>query len=140
MVRDIQHARCPAGPAASSATRPPSTTGHEVTGEPELARTASVASTAKEQFGKWFPVAEGFSIVSTILGAGIRCGTTIDEPMKGFARPPTTPGSSVRGRRLRRPPQSTPIRLVDMSPRAPCHEAGRTPSKWRPRSLKKIYG
>ena len=37
----------------------------------------------KEQFGKWFQVAEGFSIGSTTFWEQNPLRTTIDEPMKG---------------------------------------------------------
>ena len=39
---------------------------------------------ADEQYGKWFQVAEGFSIGSTKTWEQSSLWTTIDEPMKGF--------------------------------------------------------
>src|SRR5712692_5644427 len=85
MVRDIQHARLPAGPAASSSYQASFHHGVMKYGKNQkLAKDFLPWLHGKEQFGKWFQVAEGFSIGSTKFWEQHPLWTTIDEPMKGF--------------------------------------------------------
>jgi len=85
MVRDIQHARLPAGPAASSSYQASFHHGVMKYGKNQkLAKDFLQWLHGKEQFGKWFQVAEGFSIGSTKFWEQHPLWSTIDEPMKGF--------------------------------------------------------
>ena len=111
MVRDIQHA--PAARGARRLLELPRGLRPRVMKygkNQKLAKDFLKWLHGKEQFGKWFQVAEGFSIGSTKFWEQHPLWSTIDEPMKLLpARPPTTPGSSAtRGRRRRRPPRCTP--------------------------------
>jgi hypothetical protein len=58
--------------------------GHEVRKNQKLAKDCLKWLHGKEQFGKWFQVAEGFSIGSTKMWEQAPLWNTIDEPMKGF--------------------------------------------------------
>jgi ABC-type glycerol-3-phosphate transport system substrate-binding protein len=85
MVRDIQHARLPAGPAGSSSYQASFHHGVMKYGKNQkLAKDFLKWLHGKEQFGKWFQVAEGFSIGSTKFWEQHPLWSTIDEPMKGF--------------------------------------------------------
>jgi multiple sugar transport system substrate-binding protein len=85
MVRDIQHARLPAGPAGSSSYQASFHHGVMKYGKNQkLAKDFLKWLHGKEQFGKWFQVAEGFSIGSTKFWEQHPLWNTIDEPMKGF--------------------------------------------------------
>ncbi len=85
LVRDIQHARLPAGPAGSWSYHTAFAHGVMKYGKNQkLAKDFLKWLHGKEQFGKWFQVAEGFSIGSTKFWEQHPLWATIDEPMKGF--------------------------------------------------------
>ena len=77
LVRDIQHARLPAGPAGSWSYHTAFAHGvMKYTKNSSWPRTSSSGSMEPGRTGEWFEVAEGFSIgVDQAVGARTRSGT-----------------------------------------------------------------
>ena len=143
MVRDIQHARLPAGPGASSSYQ--ASFHHAVMNygkNQKLAKDFLKWLHGKEQFGKWFQVAEGFSIGSTKMWEQAPLWNTIDEPMKGFrtaadnsrvfgyAGPPSAKATEVYSKYI----------IVDMFAKGVQGMKAEDSAKWAAGELGKIYG
>jgi len=143
MVRDIQHARLPAGPAVSSSYQ--ASFHHAVMKygkNQKLAKDFLQWLHGKEQFGKWFQVAEGFSIGSTKFWEQHPLWSTIDEPMKGFrtaadnsrvfgyAGPPSAKATEAYSKYV----------VVDMFAKGVQGTRPEDAVKWASEELKKIYG
>src|SRR5438067_9974022 len=89
MVRDIQHARLPAGPAGSWSYHTAFSHGVMKYGKnPKLAKDFLKWFHGSERFGRWFEVAEGFSVGATKQRERHPLWTTVDEPMRGFRTAP----------------------------------------------------
>jgi multiple sugar transport system substrate-binding protein len=143
MVRDIQHARLPAGPAGSWSYHTAFSHGiMKYSKNQKLAKDFLKWMHGQEQFGKWFQVAEGFSIGSTKVWERNPLWTTIDEPMKGFRTAPDN--SRVIG--LAGPPSAkateayTKYVIVDMFAKGVQGMKPEDAVKWAAGELKKIYG
>jgi multiple sugar transport system substrate-binding protein len=143
MVRDIQHARLPAGPAGSSSYQASFHHGIMKYGKNQkLAKDFLQWLHGKEQFGKWFQVAEGFSIGSTKFWEQHPLWSTIDEPMKGFrtaadnsrvfgyAGPPSAKATEAYSKYV----------VVDMFAKGVQGMKAEDAVKWAAGELKKIYG
>ena len=143
MVRDIRHARLPAGPAGSSSYHAAFAHGIMKYGKNQkLAKDFLMSLHGKEQFGKWFQVAEGFSIGSTKFWENHPLWTTIDEPMKlfrtaadnsrvlGYAGPPSAKATEVYSKYI----------VVDMYAKAVQGMKAEDAVTWASDELKKIYG
>jgi len=143
MVRDIQHARLPAGPAGSSSYQ--ASFHHAIMNygkNQKLAKDFLKWLHGKEQFGKWFQVAEGFSIGSTKMWEQAPLWNTIDEPMKGFrtaadnsrvfgyAGPPSAKATEVYSKYI----------IVDMFAKGVQGMKAEDSAKWAAGELGKIYG
>jgi multiple sugar transport system substrate-binding protein len=143
MVRDIQHARLPAGPAGSWSYHTAFAHGVMKYGKnPKLAKDFLKWLDGKDQFGKWFQVAEGFSVGATKFWEQHPLWATIDEPMKGFRTAPDN--SRVIG--FAGPPSAkatevyTKYVIVDMYAKAVQGMKAEDAVKWAAGELKKIYG
>jgi multiple sugar transport system substrate-binding protein len=143
MVRDIQHARLPAGPAGSWSYHTAFAHGVMKYGKnPKLAKDFLKWLDGKDQFGKWFQVAEGFSVGATKFWEQHPLWSTIDEPMKGFRTAPDN--SRVIG--FAGPPSAkatevyTKYVIVDMYAKAVQGMKAEDAVKWAAGELKKIYG
>jgi multiple sugar transport system substrate-binding protein len=143
MVRDIQHARLPAGPAGSWSYHTAFSHGvMKYSKNQKLAKDFLKWMHGQEQFGKWFQVAEGFSIGSTKVWERNPLWTTIDEPMKGFRTAPDN--SRVIG--FAGPPSAkateayTKYVMVDMFAKGVQGMKPEDAVKWAAGELKKIYG
>jgi multiple sugar transport system substrate-binding protein len=143
MVRDIQHARLPAGPAGSWSYHTAFAHGVMKYGKnPKLAKDFLKWLDGKDQFGKWFQVAEGFSVGATKFWEHHPLWATIDEPMKGFRTAPDN--SRVIG--FAGPPSGkatevyTKYVIVDMYAKAVQGMKPEDSVKWAAGELKKIYG
>ncbi len=96
----------------------------------------------KEQFGKWFQVAEGFSIGSTKFWEQHPLWTTIDEPMKGFR----TARRQLARHRLRGAAVAKATEayskyvIVDMFAKGVQGMKPEDAVKWAAGELQKIYG
>jgi multiple sugar transport system substrate-binding protein len=143
MVRDIQHARLPAGPAGSWSYHTAFAHGvMKYSKNPKLAKDFLKWLHSPEQYGKWFAVAEGFSIGSTKVWERNPMWNTIDEPMKGFrtaadnsriigfAGPPSAKATEVY----------TKYVIVDMFAKGVQGTKPEDAVKWAAGELKKIYG
>jgi multiple sugar transport system substrate-binding protein len=143
MVRDIQHARLPAGPGGASSYQ--ASFHHAVMNygkNQKLAKDCLKWLHGKEQFGKWFQVAEGFSIGSTKMWEQAPLWNTIDEPMKGFrtaadnsrvfgyAGPPSAKATEVYSKYI----------IVDMFAKGVQGMKAEDSAKWAAGELGKIYG
>src|SRR6202007_246017 len=85
MVRDIQHARLPAGPAGSWSYHTAFAHGvMKYSKNQKLAKDFRKWSPGAGPYGRWFEVAEGFSVGSTKQWERHPLWNTIDPPMKGF--------------------------------------------------------
>jgi multiple sugar transport system substrate-binding protein len=96
----------------------------------------------KEQFEKWFAVAEGFSVGSTKYWEQHPMWTKVDDAMKGFrqaaaasrmigyAGPPSAKATEVYTKYI----------IVDMYAKACQGMAAEDAVKWAAAELKKIYG
>ena len=143
MVRDIQHARLPAGPAGSWSYHTAFSHGiMKYSKNQKLAKDFLKWMHGQEQFGKWFQVAEGFSIGSTKIWERNPLWTTIDEPMKGFRTAPDN--SRVIG--FAGPPSAkateayTKYVIVDMFAKGVQGMKAEDAVKWAAGELQKIYG
>jgi multiple sugar transport system substrate-binding protein len=143
MVRDIQHARLPAGPAGSWSYQASFHHGIMKYGKNQkLAKDFLKWLHGKEQFGKWFQVAEGFSIGSTKFWEQHPLWTRIDEPMKGFrtaadnsrvfghAGPPSAKATEAYSKYV----------VVDMFAKGVQGTKAEEAAAWAAGELKKIYG
>ena len=143
MVRDIQHARLPAGPAGSWSYQASFHHGVMKYGKNQkLAKDFLKWLHGKEQFGKWFQVAEGFSIGSTKFWEQHPLWSTIDEPMKGFrtaadnsrvfghAGPPSAKATEAYSKYV----------VVDMFAKGVQGMKAEDATAWAATELKKIYG
>ena len=143
MVRDIQHARLPAGPAGSWSYHAAFAHGIMKYGKNQkLAKDFLKWLHGKEQFAKWFQVAEGFSIGSTKFWEQHPLWSTIDEPMKlfrtaadnsrvlGYAGPPSAKATEVYSKYI----------VVDMFAKGAQGTKAEDAVKWAADELKKIYG
>src|SRR6266536_2685328 len=143
MVRDIQHARLPAGPAGSSSYQASFHHGVMKYGKNQkLAKDFLQWLHGKEQFGKWFQVAEGFSIGSTKFWEKHPLWTTIDEPMKGFRT--AADNSRVFGYAGQPSAKATEVYskyiVVDMFAKGVQGMKAEDSVKWAAGELGKIYG
>ena len=143
MVRDIQHARLPAGPAGSWSYHTAFAHGVMKYGKnPKLAKDFLKWLDGKDQFGKWFQVAEGFSVGATKFWEQHPLWATIDEPMKGFRTAP----DNARVIGFAGPPSAkatevyTKYVIVDMYAKAVQGMKAEDAVKWAAGELKKIYG
>jgi multiple sugar transport system substrate-binding protein len=143
MVRDIDHGPIPAGPAGASAYHVAFSHAVMKYGKNQkLAKDFLKWLHGKEQFSKWFEVAEGFSVGSTKFWEQHPMWTTIDPPMKiyrqaaatsrmfGYAGPPSAKATEVYSKYI----------IVDMYAKAVQGLAAEEAVKWAAGELKKIYG
>jgi len=142
LVRDIQHARLPAGPAGSWSYHTAFAHGvMKYTKNPKLAKDFLKWMHGKEQYGKWFQVAEGFSIGSTKSWEQNSLWTTIDEPMKGFK----TAADNSRVIGFAGPPSAratevyTKYVIIDMYAKGVQGTKAEDSVKWAASELGKIY-
>ena len=143
MVRDIEHAPIPAGPKGAVAYHVAFNHGVMKYGKNQkLAKDLLKWLHGKEQFGKWFQVAEGFSVGSTKFWEQAPLWDTIDPPMKiyrqaaasarmfGYAGPPSAKATEVYSKYI----------IVDMYAKAVQGMKAEDSVKWAAGELKKIYG
>ena len=143
MVRDIEHAPIPAGPAGAAAYHVAFCHAVMKYGKNQkLAKDLLKWLHGKEQFGKWFQVAEGFSVGSTKFWEQNPLWATIDQPMKiyrqaaassrmfGYAGPPSAKATEVYSKYI----------IVDMYAKAAQGMKAEDAVKWAAGELKKIYG
>jgi multiple sugar transport system substrate-binding protein len=143
MLRDIQHARLPAGPAGSWSYQASFHHGVMKYGKNQkLAKDFLKWLHGKEQFGKWFQVAEGFSIGSTKFWEQHPLWSTIDEPMKGFRT--AADNSRVFGHAGQPSAKATEAYskyvVVDMFAKGVQGMKAEDAVKWAAGELTKIYG
>jgi multiple sugar transport system substrate-binding protein len=143
MVRDIDHGPIPAGPAGSAAYHVAFSHAVMKYGRNQkLAKDFLKWLHGKEQFGKWFQVAEGFSVGSTKFWEQHPLWSTIDAPMKiyrqaaassrmfGYAGPPSAKATEVYSKYI----------IVDMYAKAVQGMKAEDAVKWAAGELTKIYG
>jgi multiple sugar transport system substrate-binding protein len=143
MVRDIEHGPIPAGPKGSVAYHVAFSHAVMRYGKNQnLARDFLKWLHGKEQFSKWFQVAEGFSVGSTKFWEQHPLWDTIDPPMKiyrqaaasarmfGYAGPPSAKATEVYSKYI----------IVDMYAKAVQGMKAEDAVKWAAGELKKIYG
>jgi len=143
MLKDIQHGPIPNGPAGTWAYHVAFSHGVMKYGKnPKLAKDALRWFHGKEQFGKWFLVADGFSVGSTKFWEQSPMWNTIDEPMKiyrqaaaasrmiGYAGPPSAKATEVYSKYI----------LTDMYAKACQGMKAEDAVKWASGELGKIYG
>jgi len=143
LVKDILHARLPAGPAGSWSYHTAFAHGvMKYSKNPKLAKDFLKWLHGQEQYGKWFQVAEGFSVGATKVWERNPLWATIDEPMKGFRTAPDN--SRVIG--FAGPPSAkatevyTKYVIVDMFAKGAQGMKPEDAVKWAAGELKKIYG
>jgi multiple sugar transport system substrate-binding protein len=143
LVRDIQHARLPAGPAGTWSYHTAFAHGvMKYTKNPKLAKDFLKWMHGKEQYGKWFQVAEGFSIGSTKVWEQNPLWATIAEPMKGFK----TAADNSRVIGFAGPPSAkatevyTKYVIIDMYAKGVQGTKAEDSVKWAASELGKIYG
>ena len=143
MVRDIQHGPIPNGPAG--------TYGYHVAFSHALMKYGKNQKLAKdflkwlhgkEQFAKWFEVAEGFSVGSTKYWEQHPMWEKVDPPMRiyrqaaaasrmiGYAGPPSSRATEVYSKYI----------IVDMYAKACQGMQAEDAVKWAAGELNKIYG
>jgi multiple sugar transport system substrate-binding protein len=143
LVRDIQHMRLPAGPAGSWSYHTAFAHGvMKYTKNPKLAKDFLKWFHGAGPYGKWFEVAEGFSIGATKQWERHPLWNTIDEPMKGFktaadnsrvigfAGPPSAKATEVYSKYV----------IIDMFAKGVQGMKAEDAVKWAAGELKKIYG
>jgi multiple sugar transport system substrate-binding protein len=143
MVRDIQHARYPAGPVASTSYHAAFAHGvMKYSKNPKLAKDFLKWLHGTEQYGRWFDVAEGFSIGATTYWEKSPFWAKADEPMKGFrtaadnarmigyAGPPSAKATEVYSKYI----------IVDMFAKAVQGQKAEDSVKWAAGELAKVYG
>jgi len=143
LVRDIDHAPLPTGPAG--------VWGYHVAfshavmkygNNQKLAKDFLKWLHGKEQFAKWFEVAEGFSVGSTKYWEQHPLWAKVDEPMKiyrqaaaasrmiGYAGPPSAKATEVYSKYI----------ITDMFAKAVQGSSAEDSVKWATGELRKIYG
>jgi multiple sugar transport system substrate-binding protein len=143
LVRDIQHMRLPAGPAGSWSYHTAFAHGiMKYTKNAKLAKDFLKWFHGAGPYGKWFEVAEGFSIGATKQWERHPLWNTIDEPMKGFktaadnsrvigfAGPPSAKATEVYSKYV----------IIDMFAKGVQGMKAEDAVKWAAGELKKIYG
>src|SRR5262247_390872 len=143
LVRDIQHARLPAGPAGSWSYHTAFAHGVMKYGKNQkLAKDFLKWMHGAGPFGRWFEIAEGFSIGSTRQWERSPLWNTIDEPMKGFktaadnsrvighAGPPSAKATEVYSKYV----------IVDTFAKGVQGMKAEDSVKWAAGELGKIYG
>jgi multiple sugar transport system substrate-binding protein len=143
MVRDIEHGPIPAGPKGAVAYHVAFSHAVMKYGKNQkLARDFLKWLHGKEQFAKWFQVAEGFSVGSTKFWEQNALWDTIDPPMKiyrqaaasarmfGYSGPPSAKATEVYSKYI----------IVDMYAKAVQGMKAEDAVKWAAGELKKIYG
>ena len=144
LFQDIEHAALmPKGPGGQFALYLPFQHSVMKYGKnPKLAKDFLKWLHGKEQFGKWFQVAEGFSVGSTKVWEQNPLWNTIDAPMKGYRTavassrmfgsdgPPSAKATEVYSKYI----------IVDMYAKAVQGLAAEEAVKWAAGELKKIYG
>jgi multiple sugar transport system substrate-binding protein len=143
MVRDIDHGPIPNGPKGSIAYHVAFSHAVMKYGKSQkLAKDFLKWLHGKEQFSKWFQVAEGFSVGSTKFWEQHPLWQTIDPPMKiyrqaaessrmfGYAGPPSAKATEVYSKYI----------IVDMYAKAVQGMKAEDAVKWAAGELKKIYG
>ncbi len=143
MVRDIDHFPIPSGPAGSWGYHIPFS--HMVmkySKNQKLAKDFLKWLHAKEQFGRWFEVAEGFSVGSTKHWERSPMWEKLDPAMKlyrtaaqasrmvGYAGPPNAKASEVYSKYI----------ITDMYAKAAQGMKAEDAVKWAAGELQKIYG
>ena len=143
MVRDIQHARLPAGPGGSWSYHTAFAHGVMKYGKNQkLAKDFLKWMHGAGPYGRWFEVAEGFAVGSTKQWERHPLWSSIDEPMKGFRTAPDN--SRVIG--FAGPPSAkatevyTKYVIVDMFAKGVQGTKAEDAVKWAAGELKKIYG
>jgi len=143
MLKDIQHGPIPNGPAGTWAYHVAFSHGVMKYGKnPKLAKDALRWFHGKEQFGKWFLVADGFSVGSTKFWEQSPMWNTIDAPMRiyrqaaaasrmiGYAGPPSAKATEVYSKYI----------LTDMYAKACQGTKAEDAVNWAAGELGKIYG
>ena len=143
MVRDIDHGPFPAGPKGSVAYHVAFSHAVMKYGKnPKLAKDFLKWLHGKDQFGRWFEVAEGFSVGATRFWEQHPLWNTIDPPMKiyrqaaassrmfGYAGPPSAKATEVYSKYI----------IVDMYAKAVQGMKAEDAVKWAAGELQKIYG
>jgi len=143
MVRDIDHAPLPAGPAGAWGYHIAFSHAVMKYGKNQkLAKDFLKWLHGKEQFGKWFEVAEGFSVGSTKYWEQHPMWAKVDEPMKiyrqaaaasrmiGYAGPPSAKATEVYSKYI----------LTDMFAKSVQGMKAEDAVKWAAGELRKIYG
>jgi multiple sugar transport system substrate-binding protein len=143
MVRDIEHGPIPAGPAGATAYHVAFSHAVMKYGKNQkLAKGFLKWLHGKEQFSKWFEVAEGFSVGSTKHWEQHPLWSRIDDPMKiyrqaaassrvfGYAGPPSAKATEVYSKYI----------IVDMFAKAVQGMSADDAVKWAAGELQRIYG
>jgi multiple sugar transport system substrate-binding protein len=143
MVRDIEHAPLPAGPAGTWSYHVAFSHAVMKYGKNQkLAKDFLKWLHGKEQFGKWFEVAEGFSVGSTKYWEQHPLWNKVDQPMKiyrqaaaasrmiGYAGPPSAKATEVYSKYI----------LTDMFAKGVQGMKAEDAVKWAAGELRKIYG
>jgi multiple sugar transport system substrate-binding protein len=143
MVRDIDHGPIPAGPAGAVAYHVAFSHAVMKYGKNQkLAKDFLKWLDGKDQFSKWFEVAEGFSVGSTKFWEQSMLWDKLDPPMKiyrqaaassrmfGYAGPPSAKATEVYSKYI----------IVDMYAKAVQGMNAEDAVKWAAGELKKIYG
>ncbi len=143
MLRDIDHAPIPKGPAGGVAYHVAFSHAVMKYGKNQkLAKDFLKWLDGKEQFSKWFEVAEGFSVGSTKYWEQHPLWDKIDAPMKiyrqaaassrmfGYAGPPSAKATEVYSKYI----------IVDMFAKAAQGMKAEDAVKWAAGELKGIYG
>ena len=143
MVRDIEHGPIPAGPAGATAYHVAFSHAVMKYGKNQkLAKDLLKWLHGKEQFSKWFEVAEGFSVGSTKYWEQHPLWSKLDDPMKiyrqaaassrvfGYAGPPSAKATEVYSKYI----------IVDMFAKAVQGMKAEDAVKWAAGELQKIYG
>jgi multiple sugar transport system substrate-binding protein len=143
LVRDIQHMRLPAGPAGSWSYHTAFAHGiMKYSKNQKLAKDFLKWLHGVGPYGRWFEVAEGFSIGSTKQWERHPLWNTIDEPMKGFktaadnsrvigfAGPPSAKATEVYSKYV----------IIDMFAKGVQGMKAEDAVKWAAGELKNIYG
>ena len=143
MVRDIEHGPIPNGPAGSFGYHIAFSHAVMKYGKnPKLSKDLLKWLHGKEQFGKWFEVAEGFSVGSTKYWESHPMWAKVDDAMKiyrtaagasrmiGFAGPPSAKATEAYSKYV----------LTDMYAKAVQGMKAEDAVKWAAGELGKIYG
>jgi multiple sugar transport system substrate-binding protein len=143
LVRDIDHGPIPAGPAGATAYHVAFSHAVMKYGKNQkLAKDFLKWLHGREQFAKWFEVAEGFSVGSTKYWEQHPLWSKVDDAMKiyrqaaassrvfGYAGPPSAKATEVYSKYI----------IVDMFAKAVQGMKAEDAVKWAAGELQKIYG